>query len=58
MSLTSSITPGMVENSCSTPFTRSDVIAAPWSDESITRRKALPSVTPKPRSSGSQEKRR
>jgi hypothetical protein len=57
MSLTSSITPGMVENSCSTPSILTAVIPAPWSDESSTRRSALPSVTPKPRSSGSQVKR-
>jgi hypothetical protein len=29
------------------------VIAAPWSDERSTRRSELPSVMPKPRSSGS-----
>ena len=51
----SSITPGMEENSCITPSTRTDVMAAPWSDERSTRRSALPSVVPKPRSSGSQE---
>ena len=33
-----------------------DVIAAPWSDDSSTRRSALPSVVPKPRSSGSHAK--
>ena len=53
ISVTSSITPGSVENSCSTPSMRTAVIAAPCSDESSTRRSALPSVTPKPRSSGS-----
>src|SRR3546814_17173265 len=31
-------------------------MAAPWSDESSTRRSALPSVRPKPRSSGSATK--
>ena len=30
-----------------------EVIAAPWSEDSSTRRRALPSVRPKPRSSGS-----
>ena len=55
MSLTSSITPGIVENSCSTPLMRTAVIAAPCSDDSSTRRSAFPSVTPKPLSSGSHE---
>src|SRR5258706_4669107 len=53
ISVTSSITPGSVENSCSTPSMRTDVIAAPCSDDSSTRRSPLPSVVPKPRSSGS-----
>src|SRR5918995_5343059 len=53
MSVTSSRTPAMVENSCSTPSIWAAVIAAPCSDESRMRRSALPSVTPKPRSSGS-----
>ena len=57
ISLTSSRTPGIVENSWSTSRTRMAVIAEPWSDESSTRRSALPSVMPKPRSSGSQAKR-
>ncbi len=46
MSVTSSATPGSVENSCSTPFTRTATIAAPWSDDSSTRRSALPMVVP------------
>src|SRR5258706_14965102 len=53
ISVTSSITPGSVENSCSTPSMRTDVIAAPCSDDRSTRRSGLPSVVPKPRSSGS-----
>ena len=52
-SVTSSRTPGMVENSCSTPSICTAVIAEPCKDESRMRRSALPSVTPKPRSSGS-----
>ena len=53
MSVTSSRTPGIEENSCSTPSICTDVMAAPCSDDSSTRRSALPSVSPKPRSSGS-----
>ena len=53
ISVTSSITPGSVENSCSTPSMRTAVIAAPCSDDSSTRRRELPSVSPNPRSSGS-----
>ena len=53
MSVTSSRTPGIDENSCSTPSICTEVMAAPWSEDSSTRRSALPSVTPKPRSSGS-----
>jgi hypothetical protein len=56
-SVTSSITPGMFESSCSTPLIRTAVAAAPWIDESSVRRSALPSVSPKPRSSGSTMKR-
>eukprot|EP01022_Parablepharisma_sp_SALTPOND_P013736 TRINITY_DN18452_c0_g1_i1.p1 TRINITY_DN18452_c0_g1~~TRINITY_DN18452_c0_g1_i1.p1 ORF type:complete len:655 (-),score=144.50 TRINITY_DN18452_c0_g1_i1:937-2901(-) len=55
MSLTSSITPLMVENSCSTPSMRTLVIAAPCKEEIRMRLRALPMVWPKPRSSGSQE---
>ncbi len=50
---TSSFTPGMVENSCATPRTRADVIAAPSSEDSSTRRMELPSVVPYPGGSGS-----
>ena len=53
MSVTSSRTPGIDENSCSTPSMCTDCTAAPCSEDSSTRRSALPSVTPKPRSSGS-----
>lgn len=52
MSVTSSRTPGTVENSCSTPSILIDVIATPSKDESNTRRRLLPSVIPYPRSSG------
>ena len=53
MLVTSSRTPGIEENSCSTPSMCTVVMAAPCSDDSSTRRSALPSVMPKPRSSGS-----
>ena len=53
MSVTSSRTPAIEENSCSTPSICTDCTAAPCSEDSSTRRSALPSVTPKPRSSGS-----
>ena len=39
---------GMVENSCSTPSMRTAVIAAPGRALSSMRRRALPSVMPKP----------
>ena len=51
--MTSSRTPARLENSCSTPSILIEVTAAPWSDDSSTRRSELPSVRPKPRSSGS-----
>jgi hypothetical protein len=53
MSVTSSRTPAIDENSCSTPSICTDCTAAPCSEERRIRRSALPSVTPKPRSSGS-----
>src|SRR3954470_191113 len=53
MSVTSSRTPGIEENSCSTPSMCTDCTAAPCNEERSTRRSALPKVTPKPRSSGS-----
>src|SRR6056297_3599205 len=52
-SVTSSRTPAMDENSCSTLSIWTLVIAAPCSELISTRRSALPSVRPKPRSSGS-----
>ena len=53
MSVTSSRTPWMDENSCSTPSMEMAVTAAPCNEDSSTRRSELPSVRPKPRSSGS-----
>src|ERR1700733_14722973 len=53
MSVTSSRTPAIEENSCSTPSICTDCTAAPCSEDSRMRRSALPSVWPKPRSSGS-----
>src|SRR6266540_1080286 len=53
MSVTSSLTPGMLENSCRTPSILIDVTAAPGMDDSSVRRSELPSVYPKPGSSGS-----
>jgi hypothetical protein len=53
MSVTSSRTPGIDENSCKTPSIRTEVIAAPCSDDKRMRRSELPRVRPKPRSSGS-----
>jgi len=44
MSVTSSVTLGMVENSCSTPSIFTAEMAAPGIDESRVRRRALPSV--------------
>ena len=37
-------TSSMVVNSCSAPSMRTAVAAAPWSDESSTRRSELPNV--------------
>jgi nucleoside-diphosphate-sugar epimerase len=53
MSVTSSTTPGRLENSCWTPAMRTEVMAAPSSEESSTRRRELPMVWPYPRSKGS-----
>ena len=44
MSVTSSLTPRIVENSCATPSIRTLVTAAPASDESSTRRSEFPKV--------------
>src|SRR4029077_286689 len=53
MSVTSSRTPAIEENSCSTPSMCTDCTAEPCSEDSRMRRSAFPSVTPNPRSSGS-----
>ena len=55
--VTSSRTPSMEENSCTTPSIWTEVTAAPCSEERSTRRSALPRVTPKPRSRGSATRR-
>ena len=52
MSVASSTTPGIGENSCSTPSILTAVIAAPSIEDSSTRRSALPMVVPNPRSNG------
>ena len=52
MSVTSSETPAMVSNSWSASSKRTWVMAAPGMDESRVRRRELPSVWPKPGSSG------
>jgi hypothetical protein len=52
MSVVSSTTPGIEENSCSTPSILTAVMAAPSMDESRIRRRALPMVVPNPRSKG------
>ena len=44
MSVTSSFTPLIVENSWATPSMRTLVTAAPASDDSRTRRSELPNV--------------
>ena len=44
MSVTSSVTPVIVENSCATPSIRTLVTAAPASEDSSTRRSELPNV--------------
>src|SRR3954468_24774927 len=53
MSVTSSVTPLIVENSWATPSMRTLVTAAPASELRSTRRSELPKVYPNPRSSGS-----
>ena len=52
MSVASSTTPGMGENSCSTPSIFTAEKAAPSIEDSSTRRMALPMVVPNPRSNG------
>ena len=44
MSVTSSLTPGTLENSWATPSMRTLVTAAPPSEDSSTRRRPLPKV--------------
>ena len=44
MSVTSSLTPGTVENSCATPSIRTLLITAPPGEESSTRRSEFPNV--------------
>ena len=44
MSVTSSLTPGTVENSCSTPSIRMLVTAAPGIEDRSVRRSELPMV--------------
>src|SRR5499427_2971566 len=53
MSTTSSCTPSILVYSCSTPSISTSVMALPGIEDSSTRRSALPSVWPKPRSNGS-----
>src|SRR5690554_294789 len=53
IAVVSSITPGIVENSCKAPSILIEVTACPGRDESKTRRRELPRVMPKPLSSGS-----
>ncbi len=52
ISVTSSTTPGIVENSCSTPSILIDVIAYPSREDNNTLLKALPIVRPNPGSKG------
>src|SRR3972149_5122768 len=49
---TSAFTPVVVVNSCCTPSILAAVTAAPGRDERSPRRRAVPSVTPNPRSRG------
>ena len=46
MSTTSSFTPGMVEYSCSTPSSRTQLTAMPSMELRSTRRSGLPNVMP------------
>ena len=52
ISVISSSTPLIVENSWSTPLTFTPTIAVPSKDDNKTLLKALPTVTPKPCSKG------
>ena len=53
MSVTSSLTPLIDENSCNTPSICIAVTAVPWIEERRTLLNALPKVKAKPRSKGS-----
>jgi len=44
MSVTSSVTFGIVENSCNTPSIRTDEIAVPGIDDNKVRRSEFPTV--------------
>src|SRR5580658_3935977 len=55
ISVASSTTPGMEENSCNTPTIFTAVIAAPSIELNRARRSALPTVVPHPRSNGCAE---
>src|ERR1700732_4814251 len=57
MSVASSTTPGIDENSCRTPSIFTAVMAAPSIELSSARRRAFPTVVPQPRSTGCAEKR-
>ena len=46
MSVTSSLMPSRLENSCFTPWIFTEVTAVPSMEESRTRRRPLPTVTP------------
>ena len=52
-SVTSSLTPCTVENSCNTVSILTDVVAAPGSDDNNILLRAFPRVIPYPLSSGS-----
>ena len=53
MDVTSSVTPGIVENSCNTPSILTVVTAAPVKEDNNTRRSEFPTVVPNPRSNAS-----
>ena len=53
MSVTSSLTPEIAENSCKTPSILTEVIALPCNEDNRILRKELPIVNPNPFSSGS-----
>src|SRR5487761_114372 len=57
MSVASSTTPGIGENSWSTPSIFTAVMAAPSIELNSARRNALPTVVPQPRSNGCAENR-